>query len=1106
MPQRTFSPSVSARHSRIRNGVLYCVIIVIAWLGMRYTFDYINSVIDQKPDVAKYYAQQSLPSTVSPQSQEPEPVPKVADIQKAPEPSKLIVPTIHLPPKPVVHESRLSEYRLLLHTIGGDIVLALYPDVAPKTVRQFIEWAQLGVFDTTHFSRLEPGFVLQTSLAQDRLVPFNDQQKKSIHTLSGEISKTLKHRRGVISMGRADGQPDSAETSFSILLGDAPHLDGSYTIFGCVEAGMDVVDRLVQVKREPDSNRPEVRLSILSVDVVHQDDLATLILQKPRELTQIEQQLFSPSALASRSIAILKQHCWKCHGEENVKGELDLTSQKTFMAGGEHGPLIQKNNLDDSLLLKRILSHDEDRMPPKGNGLHSEEIKAIAQWLSAGAVYPPASVLSQTPVSSSTNMVAAQSHWAWQPWKPIVLPTVSNQKWCNNEIDRFILAKLDSKQLKPVSRASDDVLKRRLSYGLTGLPSVTAVPEPSEWAASKFGLEKSVDQLLKSPRFGEHQARQWLDLVRYADSDGYEDDKNRPLAYAYRDFVIRAFNDDLPFDQFLRWQVAGDEDPAGSADARAATGFLAAGPYQTFFPKKKDRFDELDDIVTTTGVAFLGMTVGCARCHDHKYDPISQHDYYRLVNVFHTSNRQEDYLDVQGGQRYQQLRAPVDLLKSELETLSAPAREKARNDKIESLPIKPEEKAVLRLPYDSNHAMQVSLLHRFEHLLQVTDDDAKNVRTSQIEERWDQLESRIRELEQQLPPAPHRGLIYSGSRAESGPFLARGDPEHQQGMMPPGFLTALTRGQPVWNRETWQAWGVTPRTAFANWLTDVDAGAGRLVARVIVNRLWQQHFGYGLVRSANDFGVRGDVPSHPELLDWLAQDFIASGWKMKRLHRMMLMSATWQLSSVLNPSLTKVDPENRLQGRHSPQRLTAESLRDSVLSVAGSLNTEMYGSAIKPPIPLDAIFQTAPKHGVVWPENAPEAPENWRRSIYICSKRSNPVPFLQLFDAPDTAGSCARRNQSTVPTQAMALLNDRFIQTQASLLAEKLLKKHTGQPLPSISAAYQTILGRSPSSLELMNITRFAQQQKPGALSFDLPALTDLCHVLMMTNEFLYVD
>lgn len=959
--------------------------------------------------------------------------------------------------------------------------------------------AQAGVFDTIHFSRLEPGFVLQTSVAQDRLVPLTNQQNGMLHPLPGEFSQVLKHSRGVLSMGRNDGQPDSAESSFSILLGDAPHLDGQYTIFGHVEFGMDVVDRLVQTRREPDSNQPSFRLTILHAQVIHQDDLSTLSLVRPREMKQMEALEFPSPALAARSMTILQQHCWRCHGGASVKADLDLTNATRFFQGGKHGTLFNKKDLSASLLLQRLHAQDDQRMPPDAP-LHSEESKTIAQWLEQGAEFPPAHLLRKVRQTGLTTATNHSTHWSFNPIAKVATPTIKQEGWCANDIDRFILEKLEAKQLVPTRPASPEQLRRRIAYDLTGLP-------PDAKTKSDTPYAKQVDELLGSPHYGEQMARFWLDLVRYADSDGYEDDKNRPLAYTYRDFVIRAFNRDLPFDQFLRWQIAGDEIEPLCPEAIAATGFLAAGPYQTFAPRKKDRLDELDDIVTTIGVSFMGMTTGCARCHDHKHDPITQHDYYRLVSVFNGSTRKETYLDARAGEQFQSLRLPADTLKKELEILSTPAKEKALDTKIRGLPITPAEMDALRLPVDPNNDVQAGLLRRYSLLLQFGADEIRAERAENISEQWDRLEQQIGKEEGRLPSAPQQGLVYSGSQVRPCRFLDRGDPDREREDVPVGFITSLTRGRPVWKDDTWRSWGDTPRKAFAYWLTDTEAGAGQLAARVIVNRIWQMHFGFGLVRTSNDFGLHGDKPTHPELLDWLANDFIQSGWKIKRLHRLIMMSSTYQLGASAEAELIRHDPENRLFGRRVPQRLSADSLRDSILAVTSSLNRELYGSGIMPAIPREAIFPTAPKHGIVWPDNAAESPENWRRSIYIFAKRSNPVPLLQLFDAPEGSASCARRSQSTVPTQALALLNDRFVRNQASILATNLLDRSESNYLKAADGAYRAVLGRSCTSQELQWLTTFFSiTANESSNTKPVERLTDVCHVLMMTNEFIYVN
>ncbi len=1078
--------------------ILSFLLLGFLWLGFRVTFHYFSELINHQPPPAMAAAPEDRLITQNPS---PDTFTENTVLDSSlPGATSSSQPPMPLFTKPRASPVRLATQRLLLHTVGGDILLCLYPEVAPETVSQLIALVKSGCFDTTHFSRLEPGFVLQTSVAQDRLIPLSEEQRKLIRPIKGEFSKQLKHRKGVLSMGRADGRPDSAESSFSILLGNAPHLDGQYTIFGHVEAGMEVVERLAQMPRQPDSNKPETRLTILRAEVIFPDDLATLAFEKPRARELIENQPYSPIALSVHAAAILRQHCWRCHGGQSKRGGLDLTSEVTFQKGGEHGPVLNRDDLQKSALLERINAHDERRMPPEGSALHPEEIKVLAQWLGAGATFPPQYALRKNkqaePAINPTDKL-----WSLQPLQKAVPPVVQQHQWVKNDLDRFILAALEKKKVTPNPSAASGSLRRRLSFGLTGLPPDYGQGEDRE------SYTQTVDRLLESKHFGEHMARHWLDLVRYADSDGYENDKNRPLAFTYRDFIIRAFNDDMPFDQFLRWQIAGDELAPESAEALAATGFNTAGPYQTFFPKKKDRCDELDDIVSTAGVAFMGLTVGCARCHNHKHDPISQHDYYRLVSVWNGGTRRVDYLDTKAGAEYQVLRAPIDRIQIELDSLSAVPKEKVRRRKIDQLPITQNEKEILYLPVDPNNGTQVSLLHRFEHLIQVTMDEARGECDADLEMQWDELASQITVMERQLPPQPQKGLIFKGSQVQPARFLERGDAELEKELVPPGFLTCLTRGQPIWRNETWQAWGATPRAALAHWLTDVDAGAGRLVARVIVNRIWQIHFGAGLVRTANDFGMHGEKPSHPELLDWLAGELIKSGWKLKHLHRLIVRSATYQVGAQQNEPLTKADPENRLFGRRTVQRLSAESLRDAILLSSGSMNRQMHGPGIRPPIPKEAIFDTAPKHGVVWPMDAQENPDSWRRSIYVVIKRSNPVPFFQLFDAPDASASCAKRHRSTVPTQAMALLNDPFIRTQALLLAERLHSQAKNTPQQEIDLAFRRILGRAAAPQELAQSKGYLERQrKQPCDNPEVQALADLCQILFMSNAFLYVD
>ncbi len=1073
-------------------------LLALVWLGTRSVFVYLNDLIDQPAQPVVQLPEQKTVDLLP--YVDDDDAPTATSTLRSASPAPYVPQTVSLPKKIRPSSERVAKEFLLFHTVGGDILFALYPDVAPATVKQFLKLARLGVFDNTHFSRLEPRFVLQTSVAQDRLVPLTAEQKQAIHPLPGEFSKTLKHRRGMISMGRDDGKPDSAETSFSIMLGDAPHLDGQYTIFGHVEAGLDVVARLEEMPRVEGANHPVTRLTILSAHVVAQDELASVDLHSALPVAQLEQSDFPFRAVSATATRILQQHCWKCHGGESTKAGLDLTTRKGILEGGEHGPILMPRHHEASPLLKRLTASSDERMPPKGQGLHPFEVQMLSTWLAQGAVFPPDYALRQQSRPTTDYGPVIASHWAFQPLKPITPPTVQEKEWVKNPVDAFILAALEARKLSPAPPASARQLQRRLAYTLTGLP-----PE-AELAQQPYS--KSVDRLLSSKHFGEQMARHWLDVVRFAESDGYEDDRNRPSAYHYRDFVIRAFNDDMPFHQFVHWQLAGDEISPTLPDAQAATGFLAAGPVQTFFPSKKDRYDELDDIVSTTSVAMLGMTTGCARCHDHKHDPITQHDYYRMVSVFNGSQRSEQYLDGALAASYLKQRQPVDKLLQELEQLVAPARELARNKKIDAIPgITDQQKALLKLPYQSDNADQISLLRRFEHLFQVSIDEARQYSDGADATKWDQLAVRIKDMEHLLPQAPARSLLYTGSQVKLATFLDRGDAERPRGEVPPAFLTALTAGQPTWQRDTWKAWGMTPRAALAHWMTDTESGAGQLLARVIVNRIWQHHFGTGLVKTANDFGVSGTPPTHPELLDWLAQELIRGGWKLKPIHRLIVTSNTYQVSAQAQDALVQADPDNKLWGRRRLQRLSAEAMRDSILAVSGQLNREMFGPSIKPAIPAEAIFQTALKHGEVWPAQVPEDIETWRRSLYIYAKRSNPVPFLQLFDAPDAAVSCGCRAQSTTPTQALVLLNDNFIRHQAQLAARAALEAKPGNTADAIRLLFRQILGRDATTVELERVHAFCKAGETSTPTVTTEhALTDICQTLFMTNEFLYVE
>jgi hypothetical protein len=656
----------------------------------------------------------------------------------------------------------------------------------------------------------------------------------------------------------------------------------------------------------------------------------------------------------------------------------------------------------------------------------------------------------------SANGTSASTHWSFQPLKNSSPPKVQNEKWPITPIDRFILAKLEQKGLSPTPSASRRTLIRRLYFDLVGLP-----PKPEEVEAfiadpDPRAYEKLVDRLLGSPAYGERWGRHWLDLARYADSDGSESDSDRPTAYHYRDFVIKALNEDLPFNTFVRWQIAGDEIEPDNPMAVSATGFVVAGVNVPLPPELleeeriRERYNELDDILSTTGVAFLGMTMGCARCHDHKYDPIPTRDYYRMATAFTSTERKQ---------------APL-----------IPASDVAKHK-------------------DAQDRWKAEW------------DAAKKAGDT----------ARVQSLESSRPaPIP---TVYSlrdkGPNPAESWLLERGDFHRKKELVQVGFLTALTHGkQPADYWSAAKAAGTRTdttyqRRAMAEWITDTKNGPGGLLARVAVNRLWQGHFGEGIVRTVNDFGKRSEPPTHPVLLEWLASELVRGGWKLKPIHRQILLSATYRQGTAYSATAAKTDPENRLLWRRRPRRIESEIYRDSLLAAAGTLNPQMYGPGFKAPILPEGIQARNVKDA--YPGNIQDAPENRRRSVYMFHKRVVPSPLLQVFDGPDAATSCGRRNVTTVAPQALAVLNEPFIRLRAGEFARRLQSEVGKDAAAQVERAYRLALSRAPSAKELAAANRFIERQKTARAvrkgeDAELHALTDFAQVIFGLNEFVYVD
>jgi hypothetical protein len=633
---------------------------------------------------------------------------------------------------------------------------------------------------------------------------------------------------------------------------------------------------------------------------------------------------------------------------------------------------------------------------------------------------------------------------------------VRNGKWVQNPLDAFILSGLEAKRLTPAAPVDRRKLIRRVTFDLHGLPPTPEEVEAFVKDPDPKAYEKLVDRLLASPHYGERWGRHWLDLARYADSEGQEGDGDRSTAYHYRDFVIRSLNEDQSYQTFVRWQIAGDEYEPDNPRAVSATGFLIAGPHaslgDTFLEEERlrEHYNDLDDILQATGTTFLGLTIGCARCHDHKYDPIPTRDYYRLAAIFNAGDRAETPL------------IPRD---------QVPARRAAEQE--------------------WNGRMEA----------------AKKAKD----------EAAIRELEAHRPPylpTAYAMADFGGKPRESW-LLERGDFRRRKEKVELGFLTALTRDRTV--EEYWsqaRAQGkrddtTYQRRALAEWMTDSEHGAGALLARVMVNRLWQGHFGEGLVRTPSDFGKRCDGPTHPELLEWLAYELAHNGWRLKPLHRLMVLSAAYQEGSALDPQAPRVDPENRLLWRRRLTRLEAESYRDSMLAVAVTLNPEMYGPGFRPPIPSEAM--QARNIQDPYPKNLRDGPENRRRSVFMFHKRVVQYPLLQAFDGPDASASCSRRSVTTVAPQALAVLNEPFVRLRSMELAHRLRKEAPASPAAQVERAYRLALGRAPTAAESETSVRFIAAQttahgRETGQDTGLLALADFAQVVFGLNEFIYID
>jgi hypothetical protein len=698
----------------------------------------------------------------------------------------------------------------------------------------------------------------------------------------------------------------------------------------------------------------------------------------------------------------LVRHCLDCHGGRATKGDLDLSDREPLMKSG-----VLEGGSKESRLAELIRHEDEPHMPQKAAKLPDAVIADMGRWIDLGAPYDrPLVDRAARAKPAGGGGPAAPTLWSLRPLAGKSPPPVRRGRgWVRTPIDRFIAAALEARGIEPNPIADRRTLIRRLSFDLTGLP-----PSPEDVDAfvgdpSPDAYERLVDRLLASPHFGERSARHWMDVARFAESHGYEQDYDRPFAYHYRDFLIRAFNEDLPYDQFVRWQLAGDEWDPDDPMAMAATGFVGAGAFPTQLTEaefESARYNELDDMVATTGVAFLGLSVGCARCHDHKYDPIPSEDYYRMAAVFTTTIRSEIDVPPANGAG------------------TKPAKMQVTAEGY---------------PHTKHHADDRGFPHFY--------------------------------------PKTH--------------VLRRGDVAQKLGEARPGALGVLGGGNEL------ARWRVEPsasrragtshrRAALGAWLTDPEHGAGRLAARVMVNRLWQHHFGRGIVATPNDFGTQGSAPSHPEMLEWLAGALIENGWRLKAIHRLIVTSAVYMQDDRFDEARARVDRENVHLWRRAPRRLEAEPIRDAMLAAAGQLDPRMYGPG----------------------SLAPEMP---RRGVYFFIKRSQLIPMMMLFDWPEHLVSIGQRSTTTTAPQALAMLNSKLARQCAEGLAARVAG---GDPRTAVDRAYRIAFGRGPTDPEARLAASFLADQRAaysraGRSDADRAALVDFCQGLIGMNEFIYV-
>jgi mono/diheme cytochrome c family protein len=839
-------------------------------------------------------------------------------------------------------------------------------------------------------------------------------------------------------------------------------------------------------------------------------------------------------------LPIFEQNCLKCHGDVMQSSRLNLATREGVMHGGAKGAAIVPGSADDSRLYRLVTGSEKPAMP-MGSKLTPDQISAIKAWIDQGAAWDAADVVAKSqPATASafadlenvTLPAGARDYWAFKLPVQAPLPTVREFQ---NPVDRFLEKTRQDKGVKPAPKADRLTLLRRAHMDLIGLPPTSTEIDAFIADTAPGAWERVIDRLLASPHYGERWGRHWMDVARYADSSGYQNDTDRPNFWRYRDYIIKSFNEDKPYNTFIKEQIAGDEIPNRTDDSLIATGFLRSGPRVAHRERDNPerRHDYLDDVLGAIGKGVLGLTVQCARCHDHKFDPILQKDYYAMQASIYgyvetdyplgPREEAEAYM-----RKLSEINTKIAGLRDQIEKIDEPYNYKLVLEQIRDK-YPPEVVRAVEKPESERTAGEkllavqmlesaVSISSRAIDKIMSPEDAAKkkalnDEMTALTKERpkaaaiaqivtdgdWRATSNGVGDGTKGACPRCELEYVGAGKFLELGPgpsdykmppsyFLVRGDPDSKAYPTTPGFLSVITNGNPT--TEIRPADGRTSgrRLALADWLISRD---NPLPARVMVNRIWHHHFGKGIVSTLDNFGKMGEQPSHPELLDWLAVEFINRGWSIKQMHRLIMTSDAYQMASEHNdPQNEAKDPDNKYLWRYRIQRLEGEIVRDSIMSVAGTIDLKMGGPAIFPFVPEELLKSL--DRGI-W-RNSEDGPKVWRRSVYIYHKRSLPFPIVHVFDLPDQNVSFGARNVSTIPTQALTLLNNDFVLRQAQLFAERLKKEAGEDVAKQVELAYRIALTRAPTAREL-------------SMAVDMigsGSLVDFTDVMLNLSEFLY--